>query len=389
MGFLLLSNDQGQTNSFVGFYDETNYVPVSQEDTGSDIHELRRKRLFTSLGVPPYAIRDSRVLEIGPGGGANAEILMRLNPKSLTLLDGSSAAISELKARFMADNVRIIEGDFSSSIPNETFDIIIAEGCIPGQKMPEEVLSQISQHVAVDGHLIFTTQTSVSLLPEILRRIIAKVILADSEATFEDNVDLLVRCFKPSLESLVGMSRPHQDWVVDVLIHPWELGRHIFTADQALDAIGDDFDVIGSRPEIFLDQSWYKQDLESFSKKTTGFRKMNKTSSSILIDYRLDKFNSSGLSFHDAEALDAACSSIYKIHEKFNPSSKNDIEELVGKLRDISELIQDVFPQTLISLNDFISNFPKLLEKPDAQVFDTFHHWFGRGQQYLSVIRKK
>jgi 2-polyprenyl-3-methyl-5-hydroxy-6-metoxy-1,4-benzoquinol methylase len=389
MGFLLLSNDKGQTNSFVGFYDETNYVPVSQEDTGSEIHELRRKRLFVSLGVPPIAIRDSRVLEIGPGGGANAEILLRMNPKCLTLLDGSSVAIAELKARFMASNVKIIEGDFSSNIPNETFDIIIAEGCIPGQKKPEKVLSKISQHVSIDGHLIFTTQTSVSLLPEILRRIIAKVILEDFDATFDDRVDLLVKFFKPSLESLVGMSRPHRDWVVDVLIHPWEIGSHIFTADQALNAIGDNFDVIGSRPEIFLDQSWYKQDLEGFSNKTTGFKKMNKTSTSFLIDYRLDKSNSSELSFHDAEALDVACSTIYKIHEKFNPNSESDIEDLISGLRNISELIQNSFPQTFISLIDFITNFPKLLEKPEVQAFDTFHHWFGRGQQYLSVIRKK
>lgn len=389
MGFLLLSHDEGQTNSFVDFYDETNYVPVSQVDSGSDIHELRRKRLFTSLGVPPYAIRDSRVLEIGPGGGANAEILLRLKPKHLTLLDGSSAAIAKLKARFMADNVRIIEGDFSSSIPNETFDIIIAEGCIPGQKMPNEVLSQLSKHVAIDGHLIFTTQTSISLLPEILRRIIAKVILADTESTFNDKVNVLTRYFKPSLESLVGMSRLHQDWVVDVLIHPWEMGRHVFTADEALDAIGNKFDVIGSRPEIFLDQSWYKQDLGEFSNKTTGFRKMNKASSSILMDYRLDKFNFSELSFHNAEALEAACSTIYKIHEKFKPSNRNDIEELLSELRDIAELIKGVFPQTLTSLNDFIDNFPKLLEKPDVQLFDTFHLWFGRGQQYISVIRKK
>jgi 4-hydroxy-3-methylbut-2-enyl diphosphate reductase IspH len=108
-----------------------------------------------------------------------------------------------------------------------------------------------------------------------------------------------------------------------------------------------------------------------------------------LIDYRLDKSNSSELSSHDAEALDIACSTIYKIHEKFNPSSESDIEELVSGLRNISELIQDGFPQTSISLNDFIANFPKLLEKPDVQAFDTFHHWFGRGQQYLSVIRKK
>ncbi len=383
----MLNQDKNQTNSFVDFYDESNFLPVSQKDTGSEIHELRRRRLFTSLSVPPSAIRGSRVLEIGPGGGANAELLLRFNPYSLTLLDGSSTAVTELKARFMQDNVTIIQGDFLSEIPDESFDLIIAEGCLPGQKIPGAVLSKMSEHVAINGQIIFTTQTSVSLLAEILRRIITKVVLENSKATLENKVDVLVAYFKPSLDSLIGMSRPYKDWVVDVLIHPWENGCHVFTADQALEAVGKNFDVVACRPELFLDQSWYKQDLGGFSNKTLGFKARYTTASAILIDYRLNSPSTSELSVDEAELLEARCASVYILHNRFNPKSEKDSQELLKELRLISDLIQSVFPQTYNALMDFIESYPKLLANPTTQVFGSFHEWFGRGQQYLSIIR--
>jgi len=385
-----LSNFEAEiTNSFVTFYDQVKQVPVSQFDSGSTEHEIRRKRLFASLGVSPNTVKGSRILEIGPGGGSNAEIILRWLPEKLTLLDGSLTAISQLQSRFQDEKVEIILGDFLTNLPNEFFDIIIAEGCVPGQKNPSRLVSSLSQRLAVNGQLIITTQTSISLLSEILRRIIAIVLIDKKQDKFEENISVLSEYFKPSLNSLEGMSRPVRDWVIDVLIHPWEVGNHLFSPIDALAAVGKDFDIIATRPNTFLNQEWYKTDVKEKSVMTEGIEKNFQIESCLLLDYRQSEWAGEGFDKDQADLLQSLCNAVYKLHCTTQVYDSTHVFELLDLLNRILETIEGNFPSAHESLKDFALNFERFVEFPQKQYFSSFHNWFGRGQQYLSLMRLK
>ena len=59
-------------NSFVDFYSQHNISPVSQNIEDIELHFQRRSALFSSLGLPALLVKDSEILEFGPGSGHNA-----------------------------------------------------------------------------------------------------------------------------------------------------------------------------------------------------------------------------------------------------------------------------------------------------------------------------
>jgi len=58
--------------SFVDFYTEHNVSPVSQDISDLRKHFQRRNVLLRSLGIPSALVRDTTILEFGPGSGHNA-----------------------------------------------------------------------------------------------------------------------------------------------------------------------------------------------------------------------------------------------------------------------------------------------------------------------------
>lgn len=380
------NSDQDQTNSFVGFYDQVQQVPVSQFDSGSATHKIRRLRLLTSLGISPSTIKGSKILEIGPGGGDNAEVVLSWLPKKLSLVDGSKTAISQLKSRFHQHEVEIIHGDFLKCLPNEQYDLIIAEGCVPGQKNPKSLVAALCERLALNGQLVITTQTSESLLSEILRRIVAKYLMERADS-FEEKVSLLSDFFGPSLWSLAGMSRPVEDWVIDVLVHPWELGNHVFSPKDAIEATGFDIELIATRPQIFINDYWYKNDIGRESLVTRSFKDGVEHETYKFLDYRQTQQNSGTLTPQEAKKLSTACQNIYNLHTKYTIDNQIHATELINELELILKIINTTFPLTCASLEDFIKNFRKLFENPTVDPFSQFHLWFGRGQQYLSLMK--
>jgi hypothetical protein len=387
--------DIGNTNSFVEFYDSIEHVPVSQHDFGTQLQVTKRVRLYSGLGIPSLAFRNSSILEIGPGGGQNAQALLGMKPRKLSLFDGSRTAVNNLELLFLPSEnniVEIIHGDMNIDLPEETFDFVIAEGCIPGQKNPEGSILTISQRVGTNGILVFTTQTATSLLAEILRRIIAKRIIELSNGDQELYIKSLIEFFTPSFLALPGMTRSPRDWVLDVLVHPWEKGNHIFTILDAYKQLEKNFTIIGTRPEISLDTSWYKTDVKTAWGKSQTILDQYEVASVTFLDYRKQSnsenpYQYSLFSLSEIKDIETYCGEIYSLHNSIQENHWNDLPTLHSLIQSIDKIISVKFPKTHLSITDYLQALPELIENPNKDMLSDFHSWFGRGQQYVSVMR--
>jgi hypothetical protein len=71
----------------------------------------------------------------------------------------------------------------------------------------------------------------------------------------QDNVRMLSDLLGPHLAQLKGMTRSVEGWVLDNMINPaWD--RH--TIFEAIEAISDEFTVLGTSPSFIVDWRWYK-----------------------------------------------------------------------------------------------------------------------------------
>src|SRR5207253_10744444 len=69
-----------------------------------------------------------------------------------------------------------------------------------------------------------------------------------SDLPLEKQTATLTPVFGPHLASLAGMSRPHDDWVIDNLLNPASIGPYL-PIFEAIAAIEHDFEFFASRSE--------------------------------------------------------------------------------------------------------------------------------------------
>lgn len=78
---------------FIDFYREHDVAPVRYRFNEDFKH--RRLYLYAKLGIAPAFIRESKVLEFGPGTGDNARVTADLKPKKYVLVEANPRSISE------------------------------------------------------------------------------------------------------------------------------------------------------------------------------------------------------------------------------------------------------------------------------------------------------
>ena len=323
------------SNSYISFYDEQQEVPVNQIDSGSIAHKLRRQRLFSSLGIPRLAFYGKRVLEVGPGVGDNAKLLLANNLKSLVLFDGSKTAIEILNKKFATEiaeqKVFIKQLDINNEEIEERFDIVICEGMVPGQYDSHLTVNKLKTLVDVNGILIISTQSYISVLSETLRRIIGKSIINKCAGDREKAIELCTNFFAPSFDSLKNKSRLDRDWVIDVLIHDWDKfrGAHVYEISDAVKDMGKNFEILNTLPDFAKNLHWYKQDIEVQSIKTKKVLENYEIDRLLLFDYRTDQSSIQSLSVKErlsiSNRLNFLCMSIYNLHISNEPFTKSKV----------------------------------------------------------------
>lgn len=365
---------------FLDFYEKHSVIPTKLEIDDQSKFFRQRDFLFETLGIPTHFLSGSNILELGPGTGQKAAHLLSLNPASYTAIDNNPASISATKDIITRSGFKgtskVIESDFLDYKGTEKYDLVIAELVIPTQNDPLLFLNRLTDHLVLGGLLIFTCMDPISLLSETLRTAIVKDLqLVDDN--LQHSADRIVDFFSEDLDLLPGMNRKRSDWAIDQIIKP-PVGP-ILDLPSALESLSKVAIFHGSSPRFTEDYRWYKSpeiSVESLSKITTlnYWEKCHN-----FLDFRTTL---TPVKPEENKLLFDLSNEIYSaVHESnWVPNSRKIIE---NRCRKIQKLISATSPATVFAVESFLSYWLS----GDAKYLEKFRPWWGRGTQYVSVIK--
>ncbi len=376
---------------FLDYYKKHKISPVAQDITDIRRHFERRNALYRQCGLPSTFIKGKSVLEVGPGTGHNSLFTNAMKPQKYVMVDGNPSSIQALNTlmnEYFEDlsNCEIIESDFESFSYIEKFDLVLAEGIIPTLKNPKGFLQMVAENTKPGGVVLITCMDHVSWLSEILRKVAGRLLLDGKELNEQEKLEKLRPFFAPHLASLSGMSRSVDDWIYDNILQP-TLGE-LLSIEDAINSLFSEFDFHGSSPNFFVDPRWYKNiygDQERINELAIeSFRKNIHN----LLDYR---YTFDPIEESTGKKIASLCQAIFElvILIQNEGNHKNTIAELNTRIQELITLVSGFSENTADSLRDFSSGLEEYLKgRPFPSTLDKFGSWFGRGQQYVSFIRK-
>jgi SAM-dependent methyltransferase len=324
------------SDTILDFYQRHQISPVRQDIADLPAHFVRRAGLYRALGLPPIAIKGKSVLEVGPGSGENALYTMSLNPDLYVAVEPNPAGAAALRARFLPGEIAVEE----TRIEDSAFraDVVLCEGLLGlcgGD--PKALLEHVVRNVKPGGVLVITCIDPISDCAEVLRRAMAHR-LVDCSAPLADQVAILRPVFAPHLATLKGMTRSVDDWILDNLLNPASIGP-TFSIPEALTALKGRFDLLGCSPRFLLDWRWYKDSTQGNQWAIDAYWRQCHN----LLDYR-------------------------KVTPEQTEDQNRDLMDRCLKIRDAVAAFEQGGPDEVPIPND--------------------PGWFGRGQQYLSLVRR-
>ncbi len=374
---------------FLDFYSSRKIIPVRQDISDLDLHFQKRSALYRHLGMPPAVFKERRVLEFGPGSGDDAVHTSTLNPALYVLVDGNPYSVNAVrekidKGAIVADKLECIESEIFNFSDDRLFDVVTCEGVVPGQENTADFLRHISSFVDVDGIVMLTTHSPTSLLAEICRRMI-KPLFAKAYPNPEEELKRLVEFFTPDLDSLQGMTRIYEDWVLDTIVHPWKR-EVVFTIPDAIDALDENFDALGTSPSFSQDWRWYKAVPQDTLGVNGHVRAEYNKWSAYFLDYRVEP--GKALDFC-SKTLEESCADIHNLHiDIWEADNIGALPVFLGKLSDVADTIATDMAPTAVSIGDYIDGMQGLINGNFGADFGNFRPWFGRGMQYISLMRR-
>jgi SAM-dependent methyltransferase len=383
-----LTAGKGVERAYLDYYGQNNIIPVRQDTSDLELHMARRRSLYRHLGLLPSAFRDRSVLEFGPGTGDNALYVAACAPRAYMLVDGNPASIRAIEEKLERgalprDRVKCCYSDIREFASETKFDVVLCEGVVGGQRDTERFLEHVASFVAPGGSLVITTMSPTSLLAEACRRVI-KPVFAAGTSDERKLLAELVAFFGPDLASLPGMSRLHEDWVHDNILCPWP-ERFAFTIPEAVSTLDAHFDLLGTSPTFIQDWRWYKSIPRHYMSWNEVALAEYERWAALFLDYRSAPGNTS---IPSASAIDGPCNAALRLQHQIWHGATNLIPAFVAELRAIEVLVAGALPETAKSIGDFLSGLDGLLGGNRQAQFGSFRQWFGRGQQYVSFLRK-
>jgi hypothetical protein len=373
---------------FLSFYNHIGFAPTRQQQFSNDTLSARRSFLYRTLGIPNIAVRGSDIIEFGPGSGENSDVLISLAPRSYKFVDGSDAVLTKIQDRLTASASSSTAGpQFMFSASNildyeddALYDLVICEGVLPMQIKPREMAARVLSFVRPGGAVILTCFDSVSAFSEIVRRYLASSIFEDLEYS-EELVRQLVDFFERDFTHLPGMSRRPEDWVLDAIIHPW-LGD-FFSLQDALEVATDGHALLGTSPRIFQDWRWYK-DPSALDENTTLASAISSYRRNVhsLIDAR---FASEALLDDETNSnlIDATSNIATSVLNHITGNRSYEPTEFGKDIQRILESKENLHAQTVRSLQALVD----WSLSGNISDLEPFRSLWGRGQQYISLVR--
>jgi len=369
--------------SFLTAYEKYKVVPTRQEISDLNSHFRRRRALYQTLGLVPNHLKGKRILEFGPGSGENSIYIASLRPRLYSLVDGTESSIDSLRAirhiHYPELKVDLIYSDFLKFNSKKKYDAVFCEGAIPTQLYAKQMLLHIASFVQLGGILVITTMDAVSFLSEAIRRLLARLHIGQADLDLS-HVPRLVEFFKTDLDSLKGMSRRREDWVIDQIIHPWN--GPLFSIADAISTLETDFSAHGTSPRFFSDWRWYK----SICHEEDGFSAELLTSYRTVLHNFLDwRFSLPAVDAHLNKNLLDLSQQIYDVQFAMERGLvPMNSESIVNLLHEILANCSQIHASTRFSIGKAIESLSSPLPPNECDL----QGWWGRGQQYLSFIRR-
>lgn len=374
-------------NPFLEFYGKHGISPVHQDIDNFRLHMLRREKLYRILGLAPYAFSQKTIIEIGPGGGHNSlaffnwganVVFVEPNPTAQAELRLLLVQHGILNERWELFPVRIEE----MAAKGRGYDIVIAEGFLSGINNASEVINKIAELVNPGGVAVVTCVDAISFFFEIVKRIIANRLIQQTD-NFEEQVGILSRAFSSHLKNLEYASRPVEDWVIDLFLNPAGYGE-LFSIIDCIKVFGNDFELMGSSPSMFTNYSWYKNVDFDFSNSIV--EQFNRKRHSLL----LWDMEASERSAELNERLFRVCEAVRNLAGEFESQrSPSIIQDIIEQLNEVIIITNDLDNRIAVAINEAIT----LLKEDNLNAEKVanaaeFAAAFGRGQQYVSMVRK-
>jgi SAM-dependent methyltransferase len=243
------------------YYVKAGISPVSQDISDLDRHLQRRGALYQSLGLFPALLRKAEVLEVGPGSGHNSLYVAGLKPPAYTLVEPNPTAGREIAALYDAHprphtRPEIVARTLQDFAPDRQYDVVICEGWLGSSAQERAMLTKLGQLTRPGGVLVTTLISPLGLVFNTLRKALC-LRLSSPDDAIAARLERVAPAFSPHLSTLAHMSRPHRDWMLDMVLSPAYFGICL-TPEMAVEALGPQFDPVGTQPRFLKDWRWYK-----------------------------------------------------------------------------------------------------------------------------------
>jgi ubiquinone/menaquinone biosynthesis C-methylase UbiE len=375
---------------YLDYYLANRIIPVRQDIGNLEKHFRRREALYRHLNIFPSTIRGKKVIEFGPGTGDNAVYTAAFRPDLYVFVDANPLSIEHIKTKadsgmLPAASIEYFECDIVSFNTKSEFDFVLCEGIVHTQREPKAFLQHMARVAGPDGIVVATTHSALSLFPEYCRRIFYPIFASEAQ----DHATLLKRIvsfFQKDLEYLPGMSRLPEDWAQDNIMQPWpDANRVVFTIEDAIVALDDDFDLLGTSPQFIQDWRWYKAiATDPTSINQHAISEARKWSIALLDHRELPSANMQV----DGD-LELECrAAINRCNVAWRSRRHDDIRSFLEIVDSIAGRLSAFAPRTSNSLRDFSDGVKEMLSGNTSADFGDFRSLFGRAQQYVSFIRK-
>jgi len=374
---------------YLDHYKKNNIIPVSQDISNINNHFQRRTALYMQCGIPPNFIENKKVLEIGPGTGDNSVFTYSLKPSKYDFVDGNPASIQSTRKKLLTyykdlSICQFNECDFFEYQQKGTYDLVLCEGVIPHQKQPKRFLNNIIKFVKSGGILLITCVDHVSFLSELLRHLAGIMLIKNHNLPINQKIDIVRDFFTPHLHSLTGMSRLIDDWIYDTILLPFSK-TPLLSIEEAIRLLASEFEVYGLSPNFIVDWRWYKKIPvdNMFNKIVIDSYQKNLHN---LLDYRYVFDPVEKEINHNILKISRI---IFNIGISLNVPNNKKLSLVLELLVELNKTVKDISIQTFYSIQDFIEALQTFLSTNYfPQKLNAFPSWFGRGQQYISFIKK-
>jgi len=378
------------TASHLEFYQKHGISPVRQDISDLERHFQRRGALFRHLGILPWQVTGRRICEVGPGSGYNSIYTASLGPAYYELVEGNPAGIADIRALFAAyphwtADIVITASRIETYRHPEPFDIVFCEGLLSGVPNPEEVLNALAALVRPGGILVSTCVDHLSHFPETIRRVCADLV-TEPEQSLEERVERILPLVAPHLRTLAGMSRRHDDWVIDNLIHPASI-IPLINMPETIAVLAHEFQFLASSPHFVQDWRWHKEIVAVDHDFNHNAIAQYWANAHNLMDYRgvtPPRDPDANMRLYDL------CTEARARVERYEQTrNRGFLGEFRSLLDEITADLRTVSPLTAAALDEAGQVLDRVERAPEAvAAAPLFGALFGRGTQYLSLTRE-